>query len=67
VHSKENILYQAAQALISLPTGLARLAYVGEAGPVVGLIHVPLVKSRAKKCLASRKTGPPAVETPPEF
>jgi len=46
VHGKENVLYHAAQNLLSLPTGSARLAYVGEAGRVMSLINVPLVKSR---------------------
>jgi len=46
VHSKENVLYRAGQELLSLPTGEARIAYVGEGGRIAGSLKVPKVRSR---------------------
>jgi hypothetical protein len=43
VHGKENMLYFAAQELLSLTTGRARIAYVGAAGRVMALLQVPPV------------------------
>lgn len=43
VHSKENVLYMAAQELLSLPTGTARIAYVGPSGRVTTRMRVPRV------------------------
>jgi Type IV secretion-system coupling protein DNA-binding domain len=43
VHGKDNVLYFAAQELLSLPTGEARLAYVGAAGRVAVRLKVPKV------------------------
>jgi hypothetical protein len=43
VHGKDNALHFAAQELLSLPTGAARLAYVGEGGRAVARLQVPLV------------------------
>ena len=43
VHSKDNVLHMAAQELLSLPTGQARLSYVGEAGRSMGSLKVPRV------------------------
>ncbi len=41
VHSKDNMLYKAGQMLRSLPTGVAYLSYVGQAGAVSTLLTVP--------------------------
>jgi hypothetical protein len=43
VHSKDNALYFAAQELLSLPTGAARIAYVGQEGRAVARVRVPRV------------------------
>ena len=45
VHSKENMLYLAAQTLRSLKTGQAFVNYVGAAGMQAALLRVPRVKS----------------------
>lgn len=44
VHSKENVLYMAAQTLRNLPTGHAVLNYVGRQGMVTSLLAVPPLK-----------------------
>lgn len=44
VHSKENVLYLAAQELLSLTTGSARIAYVGPDGRVATQVRVPRVR-----------------------
>lgn len=41
VHGKDNVLYMAAQELLSLTTGTARIAYVGVSGRVSTRIRVP--------------------------
>jgi hypothetical protein len=43
VHGKENMLYFAAQELLSLTTGRARIAYVGATGRVMARLQVPPV------------------------
>ncbi len=43
VHSRENVLYMAAQALRSLPTGAAFVSYVGRRGLVASHLAVPRV------------------------
>jgi hypothetical protein len=43
VHSKDNVLYMAAQTLRNLPTGSAFLNYVGARGMVATLLVVPRV------------------------
>ena len=45
VHGKENVLYMAAQELLSLQTGTARLAYVGDGGRHEYLLQVPNINS----------------------
>jgi hypothetical protein len=43
MHSKENVLYMAAQSLRNLPTGVAYVNYVGESGMVPVLLTVPRI------------------------
>jgi hypothetical protein len=45
VHGKDNALYMAAQELMSLKVGEARIAYVGENGRAEYELHVPRVRS----------------------
>lgn len=45
VHGKENVLYMAAQELLSLQTGTARLAYVGVGGRHEYLLRIPNIDS----------------------
>jgi hypothetical protein len=43
MHSKENVLYMAAQSLRNLPTGVAYINYVGQSGMVPVLLTVPRI------------------------
>jgi hypothetical protein len=43
MHSKENVLYMAAQTLRNLPTGRAFINYVGQSGMVPVLLTVPRI------------------------
>jgi hypothetical protein len=47
VHSKENVLYMAAQQLRSLKTGVAYLSYVAGSGLITARIAVPKVRAVA--------------------
>ena len=46
VHSKENVLYMAAQRLRALKTGMAFINYVDHTGANSALLQVPLRKTR---------------------
>jgi hypothetical protein len=45
VHGKDNVLYMAAQELLSLPTGEAQISYVGQDGRVSTRLRTPRVRA----------------------